>query len=98
MGSSGDLCLAPARWHACYVLIYLDDVAAPELDDYFRLTDVHLRRLLEPERGVYMAESTKVIERALQAGHQPRSFLSSPRWLPDLQACLLRCGWEAEGA
>jgi len=54
------------------------------LADYTRLTDVALRRRLEPERGLYMAESTKVIRRALEAGHRPRSFLMTERWLPEL--------------
>ncbi len=58
--------------------------ADPRLDDYTRLKDVTLRSKLEPERGLYMAESTNVIERALSAGHNPRSFLLSSRWLPTL--------------
>ena len=58
--------------------------ADPRLDDYTRLKDVTLRSKLEPERGLYMAESTNVIERALSAGHNPRSFLMSSRWLPTL--------------
>lgn len=37
----------------------------PRLADYRELTDVALRRLLEPERGLYIAESAKVIGRAL---------------------------------
>ncbi|AYD89903.1 RNA methyltransferase [Actinomyces sp. 2119] len=45
------------------------------LADYTRLTDSALRRRLETERGLYMAESTKVIRRAVAAGHRPRSFL-----------------------
>jgi tRNA G18 (ribose-2'-O)-methylase SpoU len=51
------------------------------LGDYVGLTDVALRRRTEPERGLYMAESDKVIRRALQAGHRPRSMLLSDRWL-----------------
>lgn len=64
--------------------IRLTDPDDPRLDDYTRLTDVALRRRLEPERGLYMAESTKVIRRALEAGHRPRSFLMTERWLPEL--------------
>ncbi len=66
------------------VYVYLSDSMDAALDDYVRLTDVNLRRHLETERGLYMAESTKVIMRAIQAGHSPRSFLTSPKWLPDL--------------
>ncbi len=60
----------------------------PDLADYARLTDVALRRVTEPEGGLYIAESITVIGRALRAGHQPRSVLSSERWLPELQALL----------
>ena len=44
--------------------------ADPRLDDYTRLKDVKLRSKLEPERGLYMAESANVIERALRAGQR----------------------------
>ncbi len=54
------------------------------LTDYVRLTDVALRRRAEPERGLYVAESEKVIRRALAAGHRPRSYLMGRRWLDDL--------------
>jgi len=58
-----------------------DDV---RVSDYFKLTDVALRTKVEPERGLFLAESEKVIRRALAAGHQPRSFLMGQRWLTDL--------------
>jgi len=54
------------------------------LTDYVGLTDVALRRRTEPERGLYIAESEKVIRRALRAGHRPRSYLMARRWLTDL--------------
>ncbi|GAA2730509.1 RNA methyltransferase [Pedococcus aerophilus] len=54
------------------------------LADYVSLTDVALRRRTEPERGLYIAESEKVIRRALAAGHRPRSYLMAQRWLTDL--------------
>jgi tRNA G18 (ribose-2'-O)-methylase SpoU len=63
----------------------LDD---PALADYARLTDVALRRVTEPEGGLYIAESITVIGRALRAGHQPRSVLTSERWVPDLAPLL----------
>ena len=56
----------------------------PRLGDYTGLTDVALRSRREPAEGLYMAESSKVIERALAAGHRPRSFLMIERWWPDL--------------
>nr|WP_218881120.1 RNA methyltransferase [Kineosphaera limosa] len=49
-----------------------------------RLTDMALRTRLEPANGLYLAESEKVIRRALTAGHRPRSYLMAPRWLDDL--------------
>lgn len=60
----------------------------PTLADYARLTDVALRRVTEPAGGLYIAESLTVIERALRAGHEPRSVLTSERWLPELDALL----------
>jgi tRNA G18 (ribose-2'-O)-methylase SpoU len=66
------------------VPIEITDPADPRLADYVSLTDVVLRRRTEPERGLYIAESQKVIRRALRAGHQPRSYLMARRWLDDL--------------
>ena len=60
----------------------------PALDDFLRLTDVALRRRLEPAGGLYLAESTKVIERALRAGHRPRAVLTRDAWLPQLEPLL----------
>src|SRR5690348_9630588 len=66
------------------VPIEITDPADPRLADYVALTDVVLRRRTEPERGLYIAESQKVIRRALRAGHRPRSYLMARRWLDDL--------------
>ena len=65
------------------------------LADYVALTDVALRRRTEPERGLYIAESEKVIRRALAVGHRPRSFLMARRWLTDLADVVERA--EADG-
>lgn len=59
----------------------MDDAQDPRLRDYFGLTDVALRRVLEPAQGLYLAESAKVIRRAVDAGHQMRSLLLTPRWV-----------------
>lgn len=67
-------------------VIPVADAADPRLEDYRGLTDVALRRRIEPERGLYMAEGAKVIERALAAGHEPRSVLLSERWLESVRA------------
>ena len=53
----------------------IKDFAAPELDVYARTSEVQLLRYYEPEPGFFIAESPKVIERALHAGYQPVSFL-----------------------
>jgi len=69
-------------------LVPVDDHADPRLTDYLHLTDVVLRRLSEPAGGLYIAESTKVIQRALEAGHRPRSVLLQEKWIPDLEPLL----------
>ena len=53
----------------------IKDFAVPELDVYARTSEVQLLRYYEPEPGIFIAESPKVIERALKAGYQPISFL-----------------------
>ncbi|KAA9395128.1 RNA methyltransferase [Kocuria coralli] len=65
-------------------MIRLDDAHDPRVADYTSLTDVALRRKLEPERGMYLAESSKVLRRALDAGHRPRSFFMAEKWVHDL--------------
>ena len=77
------------------VPIEITDPADPRLTDYVALTDVVLRRRTEPERGLYIAESQKVIRRALRAGHRPRSYLMARRWLDDLSDIVADA--EAEG-
>ncbi len=56
----------------------------PRLGDYRDLRDVTLRRSLEAERGLFIAEGDKVVHRAVAAGHRPRSFLLARRWLDPL--------------
>lgn len=63
-------------------LVRIASLASPDLADYTHLTDVELRRVREPAEGLYLAESPKVIERALRAGHRPRSVLILEDWLP----------------
>ncbi len=57
----------------------IDRLEDPRLDAYARLTDVQLRNKLEPEQGILIAESSKVIGRALDAGLEPLSLLTSER-------------------
>ena len=56
-------------------LISITDFSALELDAYARLSEVQLRRFYEPDTGLFIAESPKVIERALNAGYEPVSML-----------------------
>ncbi|MCL2849720.1 MAG: RNA methyltransferase [Micrococcales bacterium] len=67
---------------------HITDPADPRLADYTSLTDVTLRTRLEPANGLYIAESSTVLARALAAGHHPRSVLCAPRWLDDIMAML----------
>ncbi|MEV2275245.1 RNA methyltransferase [Nocardiopsis sp. NPDC049922] len=60
-------------------VIRITDPADPRLADYTRLRDVNLRRHLEAEHGLFMAEGEKVIRRAASAGFEPRSFLLTER-------------------
>ena len=54
------------------------------LADYRDLRDVELRKHLEAEHGLFLAEGEKVVRRAVEAGYRPRSFLMAERWLPGL--------------
>ncbi|HET6168262.1 MAG TPA: RNA methyltransferase [Marmoricola sp.] len=65
-------------------LIEIDSADDPRLADYRDLRDVQLRQQLESEHGLFLAEGEKVVRRAIEAGHAPRSFLMAPRWLDGL--------------
>lgn len=56
-------------------LIFLDDLNGADLDPYVRLNEAQLFHALEPDPGLFIAESPKVIERALRAGYYPASLL-----------------------
>ena len=67
----------------------VDPADVPELlADYRDLTDSALRRVSEPAEGLYIAESLTILGRALDAGHRPRSVLTSPKWLEPLELLL----------
>ncbi len=69
-------------------LIELDDADDPRLADYRDLRDVELRKHLEAEHGLFLAEGEKVVRRAVEGGFTPRSFLMAPRWLDGLSDVL----------
>lgn len=62
-------------------LIEIKDLNAPELDAYARISEVQLLRYYEPDPGLFVGESLKVIERALTAGYEPVSFLAEHKEL-----------------
>lgn len=66
-------------------VVRIDDPSDDRLADYRDLTDVALRRVMEPAGGLYIAESAKVISRAVAAGHQARSLLVQEKWLADTE-------------
>jgi tRNA G18 (ribose-2'-O)-methylase SpoU len=65
-------------------LIEVTDPADPRLADYRDLRDVQLRKHLEAEHGLFIAEGEKVVRRAAEAGYRARSFLMAPRWIDGL--------------
>ena len=71
-------------------IIRIAGLSDPRLDAYTRLTERELRSVLEPEKGIFIAESAKVIERAVTGGMDPVSFLMGERWLPQLEPLLER--------
>ena len=71
-------------------LVEISDPADPRLADYRDLRDVSLRKHLEAEHGLFLAEGEKVVRRAVEAGFTPRSFLMAPRWLDGLADVLAR--------
>ena len=74
-------------------IIEITDFHAPELDPYARLTQNQLRNRLEPEKGIFIAESPKVIDRALDAGCKPVSLLMERKQITGPAAGILsRCG------
>ena len=73
-------------------IVRLEDPDDERAADYTRLTDVVLRSKHEPSKGLYIAESSTVIRRAIAAGHRPRSFLMAPRWLESLHDLLEKVG------
>ena len=73
-------------------IIPIMDFMAPELDVYARLSENQLYHLYEPDAGIFIAESPNVIERALNAGYEPLSFLAETKKLSgDVQRILIRC-------
>ena len=74
-------------------IVEVTDLTRPELAVFTRLTEAQLRNRLEPEKGIFIAESPKVIARALDAGCVPVSLLMERRHIAgDAASILVRCG------
>ena len=73
-------------------IIEITDLALPELDVFARLTEAQLRSRRGPEKGIFIAESPKVIGHALDAGYEPLSLLMERRQISGAARDLLaRC-------
>lgn len=74
-------------------IIEIDDLKNPDLDVFTKLTEAQLRNRLEPEKGIFIAESPKVINTALDCGYKPVSFLMERRNIEGQAYNLInRCG------
>jgi tRNA G18 (ribose-2'-O)-methylase SpoU len=73
-------------------IVEVTDHDDPRLADYLDLRDVALRKSLEAEHGLFLAEGEKVVRRAVEAGYGARSFLMAPRWVDGLADVLSRGG------
>lgn len=74
-------------------IIEITDLSLPELDVFARLPEVQLLRLHEPAPGIFIAESPKVVERALNAGYEPISLLLEKKHIEgEAKEIISRCG------
>ncbi len=74
-------------------IIEITDLSAPELDVYARLNETQLLHYYEPDSGIFIAESPKVIERALDAGYVPLSLLLEHKHIErQAREIIARCG------
>ena len=79
-------------------LIRIESLEDSSLVAYARLTEAQLRNRLEPEKGIFIAESPKVIDRALAAGMQPLSFLMEEKWVETMRPVVESCTGEDGGS
>ena len=74
-------------------VVEIQDFEAPELDVYARLTEAQLLNRFDPNRAMFIAESPKVIQRALDAGYEPVSVLvERSRMTGESLEVIERCG------
>lgn len=70
--------------------VHLESIEDPRLDIFARLTEAQLRNKLEPEKGIFIAESFKVIDRALAGGMKPIAVLMTPSWVERAASMIAR--------
>ena len=70
-------------------IIEITEFEAPELDIYARKTEAQLLNRDKPEEGIFIAESPKVIERALDAGYVPISALVEKKQIAGEAKCII---------
>lgn len=73
-------------------LIQITSFDDPALDVFARLTEPQLRNKLEPSKGIFIAESPKVIDRALEGGMQPLALLMAREIIDQQLDLIARCG------
>lgn len=74
-------------------IIEITSLSTPGTEVYFRLTEAQLRNRRDPEKGIFIAESPKVISRALDAGCEPISLLMERKHIEgDAKEVIARCG------
>lgn len=74
-------------------IIEITDFHAPELDIYARLNENQLLNRAEPSKGLFIAESPKVVERAMNAGYEPVSMLVEKKHIEgEAKDVIARCG------
>ena len=72
-------------------IIQIADFLIPELDVFSRLTEAQLRNKKDPEKGLFIAESPKVIQRALNAGYEPVALLMEQKHISGDAADIIAC-------
>lgn len=75
----------------------IHDLDDSRLQVFTHMTDVALRKVAEPEWGIFMAESFNVMTRAMDSGCRPYAFLLSPRWLPRMEPILEKYTGHSDG-
>ncbi|MBR1990989.1 MAG: RNA methyltransferase [Bacteroidales bacterium] len=74
-------------------IVHITDLSAPGVDVFSKLTETQLRNRLDPEKGIFIAESPKVIKVALDEGYEPLAMLTTKRHIEgDARELIARCG------